>query len=130
MTRLNRNKIIAFTLPIVGILILLLRESIFSLIPYVPSCFLFRKLHLYCPACGNTRSIAALLQGDVLASIQYNITPALVLLLALLAYAELVAVSFFKPIRLLPRKLWFYLLLIALLLIYYIARNLTPLLAP
>ncbi len=130
MTRLNRNKIIAFTLPMAGILILLLREPIFSIIPYIPSCFLYQKLHLYCPACGNTRSISALLQGDVLTSIQYNITPVLILLLAVLAYTEFVATSFFKPIRLLPRKLWFYLILIALLLIYYIARNLSPVLAP
>lgn len=130
MTRQTRNKIITLALPIAGILLILLREPILTLTPYIPSCFLYSKLHLYCPACGNTRSVSALLHGDIITSLQYNITPVLILLLAALTYIEFAAASFGKPIRLLPRKLWFYLILIALMLIYYITRNLAPVLAP
>jgi hypothetical protein len=65
-----------------------------------------------------------------MASLQYNITPILVLFLAAAAYLEFAFASFGKPIKLLPRKLWFYLVLIALLVVYYLSRNLSPTLAP
>ncbi len=130
MTKQKQNKIIAIALPLAGILLLLLKERILALTPYVPACFLYSKLHLYCPACGNTRSVSSLLRGDLMESLRYNITPVLILLLAILAYTEFAATSFGKPIRLLPRKLWFYLVLITLLVIYYITRNLSPVLAP
>ncbi len=130
MTKYKRNKIITLTLPIVGILIIYLKECILALVPFIPACFLYRKLHLYCPACGNTRSVSALLNGDITASLQFNITPVLILLLATIAYIEFAAASFGRPIRLLPRQLWFYIVLIALMLLYYIARNLSTVLAP
>lgn len=130
MTNQKRNKIITIALPLTGLLFLFLREPILALTPFIPTCFIYSRFHLYCPACGNTRSVSALLHGDLIASLHYNITPVLVLLLAVLAYIEFATTSFGKPIRLLPRKLWFYLLLIALVMIYYIARNLSNALAP
>jgi hypothetical protein len=130
MINQKRNKLIAIALPLTSLLLLLFKRELLAFTNYLPACFVYSKLHLYCPACGNTRSVSALLEGDILASLQYNITPGLVLLLALLAYIEFVAVSFNRPIKLLPRKLWFYLVLIALLVIYYIVRNLSPFLAP
>jgi hypothetical protein len=126
----KRNRIITIALPMMGITILLMKEHILALIPYIPACFLYSRLHLYCPACGNTRSVTALLHGDLMASLQYNITPILVLFLAAAAYLEFAFASFGKPIKLLPRKLWFYLVLIALLVVYYLSRNLSPTLAP
>jgi hypothetical protein len=126
----KRNRIITIALPMMGIIILLMKEHILALIPYIPACFLYSRLHLYCPACGNTRSVTALLHGDLMASLQYNITPILVLFLAAAAYLEFAFASFGKPIKLLPRKLWFYLVLIALLVVYYLSRNLSPTLAP
>ncbi len=129
--RINKqNRIITIALPLMGVLILLMKEHLLALIPYIPTCFLYSSLHLYCPACGNTRSVTALLQGDFMASLHYNITPVLILFLAAAAYLEFALASFGKPIKLLPRKLWFYLALISLLVVYYIARNLSPTLAP
>jgi hypothetical protein len=130
MSNNKRNQIITIALPMMGIIILLMKEHILALIPYIPACFLYSRLHLYCPACGNTRSITALLHGDLITSLQYNITPILVLLLAVAAYLEFALTSFGKPINLLPRRLWFYLILIALLVVYYLSRNLSPTLAP
>lgn len=130
MTKQKRNKIITLALPLAGILLLLVKGWILALTPYVPACFLYSKLHLLCPACGNTRSVSALLRGDLMASLQYNITPVLLLILVAAAYFEFASTSFGKSIKLLPRRLWFYLVLIALLVIYYIIRNLFPTLAP
>ena len=35
-------------------------------------CLSVRLFRLYCPACGGTRALLALLKGDILASIGYN----------------------------------------------------------
>ncbi|MBP1755349.1 MAG: hypothetical protein H6Q59_1747 [Firmicutes bacterium] len=130
MKPITRNKIIAITLPFVAILILCLRTPLLALTAYLPKCFIYQYLHLYCPACGNTRSITALLHGDLSASIRYNPVPVLGLVLAITAYVEFTLNSFGIRIRLMPRRLWFYLILILLLVIYFVLRNLYPDLAP
>jgi hypothetical protein len=47
-----------------------------------PSCPIFRLTHLYCPGCGATRALAALLHGQWTDAIAYN--PLFVLALPLL----------------------------------------------
>jgi hypothetical protein len=52
---------------------------------FYPQCPVFRYLHVYCPGCGATRALAALLHGRIAEALHYN---ALVVLLVpvLLAY--------------------------------------------
>ena len=52
---------------------------------FYPQCPVFRYLHLYCPGCGATRALAALLHARIAEALHYN---ALVVLLVpvLLAY--------------------------------------------
>jgi hypothetical protein len=45
---------------------------------FYPQCPVFRYLHMYCPGCGATRALAALLHGQLLQALHYN---ALVVLL-------------------------------------------------
>jgi hypothetical protein len=130
MKNKTRDKIFTLLLPAAALLLFLIKDSLLAVVPYFPACVFYSRLHLLCPACGNTRSVTALLQGEITASLHYNIVPVLFLLLAVIAYIEFAARSFGRNIRLLPRKLSFYLLLIALLIVYFIARNLYPLLAP
>ena len=47
-----------------------------------PSCLFHRYLHVYCPGCGATRALAALLHGRFTEAIHYN--PLFVALLPLL----------------------------------------------
>ena len=96
----------------------------------LPPCYLYSHFGLYCPACGNTRSVAALLDGDLSLAVQFNMVPILAALFGIAAYAELVSYCFGKQLRLLPRKLSFYLLLIAIVLVYLVLRNFIPALAP
>ena len=49
---------------------------------FYPGCPVYRYLHLYCPGCGATRALAALLHGRVAEAMHYN--PLFVMLLPLL----------------------------------------------
>jgi hypothetical protein len=39
---------------------------------FYPQCPVFRYLHVYCPGCGATRSLAALLHGRITEALHYN----------------------------------------------------------
>ena len=124
-------KLLTVLLPMTAFLVIVFRESFLSLVlPYLPSCYFYNLFHIYCPSCGNTRSVISLLRGDVLSSLRYNIVPLILFLLILLSYVELASYSFGKQVRLLPRKLSFYLILIAILIFYWIFRNFVPYLTP
>ena len=129
-----KNRIFAKTMviliPIAVIIFILCKDLILLLASHFPPCFFYSIYHLYCPSCGNTRSVTALLQGDILTSLRFNIVPVLSIILLTLAYIELVTYSFGKHIRILPRKLAFYMVGIALLVLYFIIRNFIPYLTP
>lgn len=56
---------------------------------FYPVCPVYRYLHLYCPGCGSTRALAALLHGRVIDAMHYN--PLFVALVPLLlAFAVIV----------------------------------------
>lgn len=40
--------------------------------PTIASCWIYTHWHIYCPACGGTRSLIALSQGNWLRSFYYN----------------------------------------------------------
>ncbi|MDP9340318.1 MAG: DUF2752 domain-containing protein [Acidobacteriota bacterium] len=39
---------------------------------FYPQCPVFRYLHMYCPGCGATRALAALLHGRLVEALHYN----------------------------------------------------------
>lgn len=107
-----------------------LRPVMMQVFVHIPVCPFYDKLHLYCPGCGNTRSVMALLRGDILASLRYNITPVLLVVLGGLWYVQGLMRVLGKRVRLLPGSLWFWFGLIALVFLYYIVRNFIPWMAP
>ncbi len=123
-------KCITILIPIGLVILYLFKDMIFAWMAFLPPCVLYTNLGLYCPACGNTRSVDALLEGDFTLAMHFNIVPILALLIGLAAYIELAAYSLGKQLRILPRKLSFYLILIAIVLVYLILRNFIPELAP
>ena len=111
-------------LPLILLLFFLLtRDWILSLSYHLPSCLFYRYTGFYCPACGNTRSVRALLRGDVISSLQYNIVPLILLIFGLLLYGELGTVLFEKHKKFLPRKGVFWISFGILMAIYFVVRN-------
>jgi hypothetical protein len=49
---------------------------------FYPVCPVYRYLHIYCPGCGSTRALAALLHGRIIDAMHYN--PLFVMLFPLL----------------------------------------------
>lgn len=101
----------------------ILKEPIIQWAQRFPQCPFYRLFHLYCPACGNTRSILALLRLDVAESLRYNAMPLLLLVLGGLFYVELICRAFGKRVRLVPRHNAFLFGCIGALLIYFVVRN-------
>ena len=94
-------------------------------------CPSFTLLQIYCPGCGSTRAVAALLHGDVLMALRQNLAIPVMLLLAVLYYLEFAlkiwGVRFRFP--LLHNKV-FITALFVFWLIYAIIRNFVPAIAP
>ena len=122
----RRNRIITIALPIIAFLLFLFRNEFISFLCLFPACPFYKAYHLYCPACGNTRSTIALLQGNLLLSLRYNITPFLLILFAGGVYLEYAFSSFWHKLKVLPRKKSFYIAGLILLILYIIFRNFIP----
>ena len=116
--------------PAVFLMCLIFREQLTALALRLPACPFHALTGFYCPACGNTRSVLALLQGDVLSALRFSVVPPLAALLAGLLYLELVLWCCGSRRQLLPRKGAFWAALGALLLFYFALRNFIPYLTP
>ena len=93
-------------------------------------CPLYELTGLYCPGCGGTRSLTALLHGKLLLALHENpAVPALVLL-GVLFYIERAAAVFGKRLRLFPRRKAFWIAVCAVHLTWAILRNFLPVLKP
>ena len=91
----------------------------------------FRRLTgIHCPGCGGTRSILALIRGDFLEAIHDNPAGPMLVLVVILFYLEAVFAAFGKRVKLFPRSVWFWGVVIALHLVWAVARNLVPSMLP
>ncbi len=119
--------------PLLAAVIFLLRNRILGLAAYFPPCVFYAATGYYCPGCGNTRSVRAMLHGHLLTAVRNNVTMPFLALLLILLYAETVSYWFRrdgKPLRLLPRNGWFWGIVIGLFFVYFAVRNLIPGIAP
>lgn len=126
----NIYKIIAVLVPFLILPLFAFKGFILDLMHRLPVCPFYKSFHLYCPGCGNTRSIIAFLHGDFYSSLRFNIVPILIFLLLLGIYIEFTSYSFGHHIRILPRKDSFYIVFALLLAMYFVIRNFFPYLTP
>lgn len=124
----NKMKTALLLIPFLAFgIFIFLKQFVFCITAKFPSCFFRDTFQIYCPACGNTRSVLALLRGDLLTSLRYNITP--MILLCLLGGFYLEAVNYYilkNYKKILPRNQIFWFSFLFLILLYYIIRNFIP----
>lgn len=121
-----RRRIIAVILPVVAIIgfVILKTYSDFFVGLLPAHCGYYLLTGKQCIACGNTRSVLSILNGDIISAIKFNPTIPLLCASALLWYVEFAANSFLeKKIKIFPRKIIFWAVLIIALAIYLVVRN-------
>jgi len=109
--------------PILISLVYIFRSSISRLGTLFPACPSYTFFKIYCPGCGNTRSVQHLLEGDIIGSLKFNLSPAFAIVIGLLAYLELVSIAFGKHIRIVPRSRIFWAITIVAFSVYFLVRN-------
>lgn len=96
----------------------------------LPGCMTYQFLGIYCPGCGMTRSVIALLHGDVLLSLRQNAFVIFAIIVAVVLYIRF-ALRFFgvqlKPLKLSKKAIYLFLIAAAL---YSVLRNFIPAIAP
>lgn len=123
-------KILTIIIPFLIVPLFIWKDNLLGLMLRLPLCPFYSMYHRYCPACGSTRSVFALLNGDLLTSLHYNIMPVILLVIGLFAYIELATYCFGRHLLLLPRKSGFYITLASFIGVYVLIRNFIPFLIP
>lgn len=123
-TKLLWKKILICLSPFIALLIVYLsRNALIYLGTRFPACPSYTYLDIYCPGCGNTRSVQHLLRGDVAGSIRYNPVPVFGIIIGALAYLEYLTYVFGRHIKLLPRARKFWAFIVLVFSVYFIIRN-------
>lgn len=125
------KRILYFSLPILTFYIVLIgKHTIKNITGLFPSCMFHELFHKYCPACGNTRSVLYLIDGDILSSLRFNIVPIFLLLICTAFYIEGAFYIFGKRVIIVPRSNALLLWTTLGFLLYFVIRNFVPYLTP
>ena len=111
------------SLLLLALLFPLYRSLADALTRYIPGCMLHDLCFLYCPLCGGTRAVAALLQLHFLEAMRYNAFVAISLIALLIMDAVALHRLIRNRERILPLPSWSWIPFVALLVGYAILRN-------
>ncbi len=126
------KKIAVIVLPFAAVTVSLLVMKLYlSFISVVPIICLFNVFTgYYCPGCGGSRCVRAILSGNLLQAFINNPAVILAIIFFALIYLQLVLKTFFKYKKIIPDSKIFYIVLSGILVLYYILRNFIPFLYP
>lgn len=122
--------IAAIAVPCAVLLLFFMRERLLELSGHFPRCSVYLLTGYYCPGCGNTRSVRALMHGDILLAVRNNPIIPFSCLAGIIAYTELIAGFSGREVKILPRKTWFWVAVAVVFAAFYVLRNFFPALAP
>lgn len=96
---------------------------LFKIMRYIP-CFFKEVTHLYCPACGGTRAVLALLHFDIKRAVSCNPTVVYVFVMVLWCITGFILKKLFhKEVKIFQPGLWMLIMGIVLFLGFAILRN-------
>ena len=95
-----------------------------------PECTFHKFTGMYCPGCGDTRAVIALVHGDILLSMRQNVLVVVIIVSLIILYIELVFRAFGKKIRSPIRNYYFLVGVLIFVAVYTVARNIFPVIAP
>lgn len=123
----NIKKGIVLLIPFFILLIFVFLKVYFQDINEVfPTCWIYKNFGIYCPACGNTRCVYAIINGDFISALRLNPFLFMVAVMAVLAYIEQTCAVFFRKVKIIPRKPIFWIGLGTLISVYFVVRNFVP----
>ncbi len=127
-----KNKIFVILFPFAVMFVILCISQFFLrlriLFPF--PCVLYSFTGYYCPGCGGTRALSALLKGHIIRSFIDNPVIILTAVYCILLYLQLFIRTFFNEKKIIPDSRLFNLILSGMLIIYYLIRNFIPALYP
>ncbi len=116
--------------PILLLLVYILRIPIMQLSGLLGPCVFHELTGMHCPGCGNTRAVKALLHLHPIISFRNNPIIILLGLTGLGFYTELAFDVFGRKVSFMPKNQFFWLAVLGVLLVFYVLRNIFPILAP
>ena len=125
------QKVLVIVFPLIAAVILYFSARFVSENIMLPPCLFYGVTGFYCPGCGETRAVNALLEGDILLALRQNVLIVILLLALVTLYIETVfKVVFEKRLKSLIINYKFLWIFLGFLLIYTVARNFIPQIAP
>lgn len=125
-----KERILVILLPIITVTVLYFSAVFVANNFTLPQCLTYKYFGIYCPGCGMTRSVIALINGDILLSLRNNALIILGILLVFALYLELAFKVFGKRLRFPIHSNRFIIGALIFVGVYSVLRNFVPFLAP